>query len=186
MSLQLLKPLRKKASYKGNLMILKDTDIGRLILDKISIEKTAKSNKTSELDVSEAVMVSEGLTKAASLPYKEEAYGSVQEIMKIASEAINELVKSFESSQGRVSDLEKAAEVRSLVDDMIKIGSIDEYNIDDKVTELMLKTSEQLAITKEAMKLIGESRKGNVFGEEEKTAGASRSPEKGMFDDVIE
>ena len=131
--------------------------------------------------------ISQGLAKIAALPYKEEVYNSVQEIMKIASETFGEFADSFKTVQDQASNLEKAAEVRSLIDEMVKVGAVDEFNIEDKVVELMEKTSEQLEVTKEAMKLVKEGRDGNIFSDEtEKDAGFSSSGEKkGMFDNVI-
>ena len=168
-------------------MVLKDTDIGRLILDNLSSEKTAESKESKKLDVNGAKRISEGLAKVAVLPYKEEVYNSVQEIMKIASETISELTESFESFNDRTSELEKAAEVRSLIDEMIKIGSVDDFNIDDKVAELMKKSTEQLEVTKEAMKLIKSGKEGNVFDDEtEKNAATLSSDKKGIFDSIIE
>ena len=167
-------------------MVLKDTDIGRLILDNLSTEKTAESKTCNVTSVEDAKKISGGLAKIASLPYKEEVYNSVQEIMKIASEVIGELAESFESSQNRTSELEKAAEVRSLIDEMVKIGSVDEYNVDEKVVELMKKSDHQLSITKEAMKLVKDGKEGNVFFDEtEKNASVSSDTRKGMFDSVI-
>ena len=168
-------------------MVLEGTDIGRLILDSMSSEKTAESKQIKEPSVDDARKISEGLAKIAALPYKEEVYNSVQEIMKIASESFGEFVNSFESIRGRISELEKAAEVRSLIDEMVKIGSIDEFSVEEKVAELMQKTLEQIEITKEAMKLVKEGKEGNVFDETEKDASYSSSGEKrGMFDAVIE
>jgi len=167
-------------------MVLKDTDIGRLILDHLSTEKTAESKDIKEPSINDAERVSKGLAKVASLPYKEEVYSSVQEIMKIASETIGDLVESFKSIQDRTSELEKAAEVRSLIDEMVKAGSIDEFNIDEKISELMSKTSEQLEITKEAMRLIKNRKEGNIFDEMEKDANNSGSDKRGIFDGVIE
>ena len=70
--------------------------------------------------------------------------------------------------------------------EMVKVGKIDEFNIEDKIAELMEKTPTQLEVTKEAMKLIKEGKEGNVFDETEKDASYSSSEEKkGMFDSVI-
>jgi len=168
-------------------MVLKDTDIGRLILDHICGEKTAESKVIKEPNADEARKISSGLAKIASLPYKEEIYNSVQEIMKIASEVLGDITESLVLVKNRASDLEKAAEVRVLIDDMIKIGAVDEFNIDEKVTELMAKDANQLSITKEAMKIVKDRKEGNVFDETEKNANISSSDyKKGMFDGVID
>ena len=167
-------------------MVLRDTDIGRLILDNLSMEKAAESKKSKDLNVDDAKRISVGLAKVASLPYKEEVYNSVQEIMKIASETIDDLADSFKSIQNRTFELEKAAEVRSLIDELVKIGSVDEFNVEEKIAELMKKTSRQLEVTKEAMKLMKEGREGNIFDNIEKNASTSPDNKKGMFDSIID
>lgn len=166
-------------------MVLRDTDIGRLILDNLSTEKTAESKTPNTPSVEDVEKISSGLAKIAGLPYKEEVYNSVQEAMKIASEVIGEFAESFKSVQNRTSELEKAAEVRILIDDMVKEGSIDEYNVEEKVAELMEQDDHQLLVTKEAMKLIKDGKEGNVFGVIEKNASVSSDTKKGMFDSVI-
>ena len=167
-------------------MVLRDTDIGRLILDHVSQEKTA-AKVTKEPNVNDARKISSGLAKIANLPYKEEVYNSVQEIMKIASEVLGEITESFDSIKNRASELEKAAEVRFLIDDMIKIGAVDEFNIDEKVDELMKKTANQLLVTKEALEIVKDRKEGNIFFDEtEKNASISQSDKKGMFDGIID
>jgi len=163
-------------------MVLKDTDIGRLIMEHSSIEKTAGSKECKAPNIEEAKKISSGLAKIAGMPYKEEVYNSVRDIMKIASETIGELAESFESNQTKTLELEKAAEVRSLVDEMIKGGNIDDFNAEEKIAELMGKNKHQLAVTKEAMEL---SKEGNVFDEAGDNTESSTMEKKGMFDGVI-
>jgi len=165
-------------------MVLKDTNLGRLILDNISEEKTAESKPVKKVCMKDVKRISDGLAKVAGLPYKEEAYKSVQEIMKIASGCIGELVNSLESLESRNFGLEKAAEVRVLIDDMIKSGSVHEDNAEEKVTELMEKDSGQLEVIKEAMNMLKNGKEGNVFFELEKEASVS-GQKLGMFDNVI-
>ena len=130
-------------------MILKDTNIGRLILEHSnSVIKTAELKNTSEPNIDDAKKISGGLAKIASIPYSEKSYSSVQEIMKIASQCIGELANSLESVKIKSSELEKAAEVRILLDDMINSGTVDEFNIHEKVAELMKKNEKQLDIIK--------------------------------------
>lgn len=166
-------------------MFLKDTDVGRLILENISPEKTAVLKK-SNVNIDDARKVSAGLSKIAELPYKEKVYGSVQAMIKMASECINNLIWSLESVKERNSDLEKSAEVRILIDDMIKMGAVDEYNAHEKITDLMGKTAKQLEVIKEAMTMVKNNGKGgNVFFEIDKEAAASASVKKDMFDEVL-
>jgi len=164
-------------------MILKDTSISRLIYENVSLEKTA-SKSTEQKYVQDANKISESLIKVASLPYKEEVYNSVQEIMKIASECIKELKSSNEHALGRLSELEKAANVRVLAEDMIRSGVLGEDNLEEKVAELMSKTAHELDVTREALKLAQQSSaSGNSFFELEKEAG--NNEKTGMFDGII-
>jgi len=166
-------------------MFLKDTDIGRLIMGHIAPEKTATFKKPN-VNIEDARKVSAGLSKIAGLPYKEKVYESVQAMVKMASECINGLIESLESVKEKNSDLEKAAEVRILIDDMIKIGAVDEYNANEKITDLMGKTAKQLEVIKEAMAMVKNNGKGgNIFFEIDKEASSPAPGKKGMFDDVI-
>ena len=73
-------------------MILPDTNLGRLILEHSSIIKTADKKNDKLPDIDEAKKVSSGLAKIASIQYSEKSYESVQEIMKIASDCIKDLI----------------------------------------------------------------------------------------------
>jgi len=164
-------------------MILKDTSISRLINENLSIEKTAEKPAGRKY-AQDAVRISEGLAKVASYPYKEEVYGSVQEVMKIASECIKELKSSQDVALSRVGELEKAANVRVLAEDMIRSGVLDEDHLEEKVAELMGKTAHDLDVTREALKLTTESgNSGNMFFELEKEASTGEKP--GIFGNVI-
>jgi len=165
-------------------MILPDTNIGRLILDNMSTEKTANLKPDNTPSIEEARNISSGLAKVASIPYKEETFDSLQEIIKIASKCIGDLVDSLEGTNSRNSELEKVSEVRILIDDMANFGHVDEHSIEEKVAELMDKSEEELSIVKEAMKMVGSGKQGNVFFELEKDAGVP-SEKGGMFDSVI-
>lgn len=167
-------------------MILKDTNIGRLILEhSSSVIKTAELKNNNKPDIKDAKKISNGLAKIASIPYSEKSYASVQAIMKIASECIGELVNSLESTKLKASEFEKAAEVRILLDDMINSGSVDEFNIHEKIAELMKKNERQLDIIKEATKMIKGGKSENIFFEIEKDA-ATSSIKKEMFSGVID
>jgi DNA-directed RNA polymerase subunit F len=170
-------------------MVLRDTTIGRLILDSISsgspaINKTASVKYTSE----ETARISRGLTKVASLPYKTEAYQSTQEMMKIAAECLDALVQKLESAEKQVSNFEKAASIRGLIDLMVDNGLIDKGDVQEKIAELVPKSARELEIIKEAVKLASRrERAGGIF-EFDKTAGedSTKSTDKrGMFDGVL-
>jgi hypothetical protein len=166
-------------------VVLKDTSIGRLILEQLTTEKTAGKKCTGKVHVEDAKRISSGLKKVAELPYKEEVYRSVQEMMKIASGYMTDLVEALESVKARNSDLEKAAEVRVVIDDMARFGGIDEYNVEEKVAELMGKTAQELSIIKEAIKMVQNGKEGNQFFEIEKDASTSSNVKKGIFDGVV-
>lgn len=166
-------------------MFLTDTNLGRLILEEISTEKTAESIPNTGAFVDDAKKISEGLNKIAEYPYKEDVYKNVQEMMKMASECINDITGSLESVQRRNSDLEKVAEIRTIIDDMVNMGQVDEYNAHEKIAELVNKSQNELDIIKEAMKMVQNGNEGNVFFEIEKEASADNSTKKGMFDGVI-
>ena len=167
-------------------MILKDTNIGRLILEHSnSVIKTAELKNDSTPNIDDAKKISDGLAKIASIPYSEKSYSSVQEIMKIASQCIGKLLSSLESTKVKASEFEKAAEVRVLLDDMINSGSVDEFNIHEKIAELMKKDERDLDIIKEATKMVKGGREGNIFFEIEKDA--EILPEKkGMFSGILD
>lgn len=166
-------------------MFLKDTNISRLILEHLQTEKTANKKCTSKVHAEDARRISSGLKKVAELPYKESVYNSVQEMMKIASGYMIDLVDTLESVNTRNSDLEKAAEIRILIDDMAKFGSIDEYNVEEKVSELMNKTAHELSIIKEAIKMVQNGKNGYTFFELDKEASSTLHVKKGMFDGVF-
>lgn len=167
-------------------MFLGDTNIGRLILEAIAGGESTEKTASKTFDTTEANRIAEGLAKVASYPYKEGVYGSVQEIMKIASTCIGDAIETLKSVQARNEDLEKAAEVRSIIEDMVHAGIVDEDSLEEKVAELIAKDNRQLEIVKEAVRLTKGGKGGNVFFEVEKTASSSSSEKVGMFDGVID
>lgn len=169
-------------------MLYQSTNIGRLILEYIAHEKTASVKTQPACDLAEAKKVSDGLSKIASYQYNPEVYGNVQEIMKIAARCIQSLCSALEADKQRIGTLEKTAEVRAILDDMISFGFVSNEDITEKVAELLKKTPQDIEIVKEAMKLSVKGKEGgNMFFDMEKDAGDSsnKSEKKGMFDDVI-
>lgn len=168
-------------------MLFKDTSIGRLVLEHISLEKSA--NQKDSFDASKAIQVAQGLAKVASYNYNEKVYESVQEMMKIASKCLIDLKSAYDAAIEKNAQLLKAAEVQSIVEDMANSGLISEQDIREKVAELMGHTSEKLEIVKEAIKLAsGGKINGNIFANDlEITITKTASKEKpGMFDMVIQ
>jgi len=162
-------------------------NIGRIILSHLASDGQAEKTASEKISSEEAKKISTGLAKVASFPCNEEVYGSVQEIMKVAANCIDSLSETLKSVEERNTGLEKAAEVRCLLDDMIRYGVVDETDVEEKVAELMKKDGKNLEIIKEATK-IAQSGKGEslIF---EKTANETpdgKTVKRGMFDGVIE
>lgn len=166
-------------------MLFKDTNIGRLILESISMEKSASEQKT--FDASKVTQVAEGLAKVASYQYSEKVYNSVQEMMKIASKCLIDLKTAFDTAMEKNAQLQKAAEVQSIIEDMANNGLIGEHEVREKVAELMSKTSEKLEIMKEAVKLASGGKSDNIFFAEPEAATMTKAAKYklGMFDNVI-
>jgi len=169
-------------------MVLKTTDIGRLILEAVASPKPAiVKTASSQFGIEDAVKISQGLAKVASYPYKEEVYSSAQEMMKIASDCLSAMVSSLTSAQTRVQELEKAASIRNVIDQMVANGLTDESDIHEKIAKLSKKTPRELEIVKEAVELTARSKGANVFFEDESSS-ASGTPgdKRSIFDGVIE
>ena len=167
-------------------MLFRETNIGRLILGQIPMDKVA--NKKTNFDLSKAIGIAQGLSKVASYQYNEKVYQSVQEMMKIASECLIELKSAFDSAIEKNAQLEKAADVQCIVEDMMLNGLVGEHDVHEKIADLMARTPDKLEIFKEAVKLASCGKSGNIFSSEVdnssvKTASAKKS---GMFDDIIQ
>jgi len=161
-------------------------NIGKIILSHLAkdgqTEKTASEKFSSE----EAKKISTGLAKVASYPCNEEVYASVQEIMKIAANCIDSITETLKSVQERNSGLEKAAEVRCLLDDMIRTGMVDDSDVEEKIAELMKKDSHGLEVIKEASK-IAQGGKGEslIFEKVANEQPGGKTEKRGMFDSVL-
>jgi hypothetical protein len=149
-------------------------------LDAVKIEKTASKS----IDLNEAKKVSTGLQKLASLPYKEDVYNSVKEIMKIASESIDSMVAELSEKTAELENLVKVSEVREIIDTMIDKGIIGKHDIQEKTAELIKKSGRDLEIVKEAIMLNGTASKNIFFEDSEKTASVSPDSKRGIFDGV--
>jgi hypothetical protein len=104
---------------------------------------------------------------------------SFSDIVKIAADTITSLANRQET-------LEKAAEVRELLDSMVDNGLINDSGIEKKANELMSKSTDEINIVKEAVSMISDSTDANSFFDEElqKTA-STNSGTGGMFGSVI-
>lgn len=159
------------------------TDIGRLILESVCGQPSVKT-ASDRFAKDEARKVSNGLSKIASYEYNPDVYRSVQEVMKIASVQIDKAVRAVEECESRISELEKAAEIQSIIDTMIDRGLIDIADSHEKIADLASKDLKQLDIIKEAMSFVRGSKSGNIFFEEK--CAEEKSPRKrGMFDGVL-
>lgn len=163
-----------------------DGNIGELILKHLasgdSTEKIASEKYSSE----EAAKISVGLAKIASYPCNEEVYGSVQEIMKTAADCINSVAETLKSVQERNSGLEKAAEVRVLLDGMITSGVVDEINLEEKIAELMKKDQNGLEVVKEAVKLAHGKGESLIFDKVANETSPGKEDKGGMFAGVVD
>jgi hypothetical protein len=133
-----------------------------------SITKTASEDP---------IHIAEGLSKVASLPYNPATYQALQGMLKIASEALVSLDKDLKS-------MEKKAEVRTIVDDLIEHGLTDEYDVEEKIATLLDKTPEELNTVKEAIKLSSVIIQGELFEGMDKSS-SLQSRKKEMFEGIL-
>ena len=166
-------------------MLFQNTNIGRLVHESISMDKTA--SKKPNLNLDEAIKVANGLEKIASYEYSEKVYQSVQEIMKIASKCLNGLKSAYDQVLEKNAKLEKAAEVQGIVEDLAINGLIGEHDIREKIAEFMNKTAHELEVVKEATKLASCGKSGNVFSHDDgaQLTKTGSSTKRGMFDNVL-
>ena len=146
------------------------TNLSRLIFGD---ETHSSITKTASED---PIHIAEGLSKVASLPYDPSTYHALQGMLKIASEAIVRM-------DNNLKDLEKKAEVRIIIDDMVEHGLTDEFDVEEKVASLLKKTPEELNTVKEAIKLSSVIVQGNLFDEMDKTAASTAKKE--MFEGIL-
>jgi len=165
-------------------MLFQNTNIGRLILESVMGGATEK-RASKRVDVSELRKVSSGLTKVAALPYKEDVYRSVQELVKTAAEYLDEAAFELEDSLKRQAELEKSMEMRSLLDDMINYGIVDPNEVEEKVAELSKKSKNEIEVVKTAVDLVKNSKNGMSLFELTKSASSTKAEKRGMFDGIL-
>jgi hypothetical protein len=164
-------------------MIFSKTNIGRSILESIS-DGASEKKASKRVDIPEIRKVVGGLVKVANLPYKEDVYRSVQELMKTAADYLSETATELERSLARQAGFEKALELRTLLDDMMSYGLLDPDDVEGKVAELSRKSDKEIEIVKTAVEMIKTGKTGSSLFELSKSAEA-KSGKRGMFDDVL-
>jgi len=161
--------------------------IGELILshltsDQSQAEKIASEKYTTE----DAMKISDGLAKVASYPCNENVYTSVQEIMKIASECLAITTETLNSVKERNAGLEKAAQVRLILDDLIGSGLISQdIDAEEKIAELMGKDEKGLEVIKEAIKIAQSGEGESMIFDKVANEQPSHSGKRGMFDGIL-
>lgn len=164
--------------------------IERLIKEAVQAKHGAEKTASSTVSVSDIEKASEGLKKVASLPLNAETYYAVQEIMKIASEKIEEALSIIKSKDEVIDGLNKEAYVRGIVLDMADNGLVGEHDIITKTAELLGRSQRELEIYREAATMRASNGNENVFFSSEKTASEHMPgmPEKrrsSMFEGVV-
>ena len=164
--------------------MFRNTIIGRVIMDFIGDHSTEKTAAPEAIDLEDVRTASESLSKLASLPYNDAAYEATQGVMKVASDILAEAAQTIEVSNKRVGDLEKFAEIHSIIDEMIEGGMIDKGDVREKVAELLEK--EDLDVVKKAMAMVqGKGKSQDIFFHFDDGDGSEGHEKRGMFDQVI-
>ena len=153
--------------------------IESLIKEAYFINPAPKQMKAEEMQ-----KIAKALDKISSLPYKPEAHEAVCGVMKIASQALENMVSALELEQKKSSNLEKLSGIRGIVDDMLEHGLISKQDVQIKTSALMKKTDRELEIVKEAICLAGSNLNGNsLFTDSDQTSGTSN---KSIFAGVLD
>jgi len=148
------------------------------------LEDNVKTASDKTEDIGRLKGLSESLSKIASLPYKEEAYDAVCGIMKIASDAINDVLTNVESLKKKSDGLEKVSEIRGLIDAMLDRGLIEKYDVQEKTAALLKKSTHELEVVKEAMAISNDMSK-NIFSDESEKTASAPVEKRQMFEEVI-
>ena len=145
--------------------------IEHLIKDAYFKEEGSKPVPTGDMQ-----KIAKVLNTASNLPYRPETYEAACGIMKIASQAFDDLLK-------KNAQLEKLSGVRDLIDDMFERGLISKADIQEKTATLMKKNENELEVVREAIKLA--SNTNGLFDSDPGPVGTSTSQNRSMFDNVI-
>jgi len=156
-----------------------------MTIERLIKEAYFKDEPTKPVEVMEMQKIAKALNTASSIPYKPETYEAACGIMKIASQAFENLVNALETEKKKSSELEKMSGVRDILDDMLDRGLISKDDIQVKTSALMKKNNNELEVVKEAIKLAGANLNGNgLFDSDAGVSGTSTSP-RSMFDGII-
>jgi len=154
-------------------------------LSRLIFGSDSETTKTASQEFSheEAIKISQGLEKVASYNYNPETYSSLIEMMKIASKCINSMDSELSNARESVQELEKKAEIRTIIDDMVENGLTDSFDVEEKVASLLTKDTSELKMVKEAMSLAVNMSSGNFFEEMDKTASSTKRKE--IFEGIL-
>lgn len=161
-------------------------NVSQIIMNLLDSEKSTEKIASQKYSVDEAKQIAFGLAKVAVFPCNEKVYDSVQEIMKTASECMTDVIMTLDSVQKRNEDLEKAAEVKCLMDQLISSGMVDDGDIEDKVAELMKKDQNDLNIIKEAIKIAQSGNRESLLFDNNHEEISKTGSKRGIFEGVIE
>jgi len=136
-------------------------------------------------DSADAVAYCNGLEKVSSMPLNPETYPSLMGMLKEASEFIRNMDSELKQKNNALDEFEKKAEIRSIIDDMIESGLTDEYNVEEKVAELLTKDRSELKPIKEAVKISGQIGIGNLFDNIESSMQGQPAGRHELFDGIL-
>ena len=148
--------------------------------EKISTEVEITGHQVAEFE-----KVASGLEKISVINEVDipSFAGTIKGIAKLASDSFVEMRVQNEHLSRQLDMHKKASKVREIVEEMVKKGSITEDNLEEKVTELMEKSSEDLEIYKQAVDLIASKEfAGSSYGTLD---GGDVIGKSSPFDDVI-
>jgi hypothetical protein len=155
-------------------------------LSRLIFGSDSETTKTASQEFSheEVIKISQGLEKVASYDYSPETYSSLIGMMKIASKCKNSMDSELSNVRESVQELEKKAEIRIIIDDMVENGLTDSFDVEEKVASLLKKDDSELKMVKEAMSLAINMSSGNFFEDMDKTASASNR-RKEIFEGIL-
>jgi len=140
----------------------------KLINEIIDKERTKIAEGANvQFDVGEIEKVATGLSQISVISDAGivKVAESIRGVAGIARDSINTLRDNAERMQQTIHLYEKTAKVREIVEELVKRGSITSDNVDEKVSELMGKTADDLLVYKQAVDLIGSAEfTGSSFG----------------------
>lgn len=130
------------------------------------LEKIASAADVKGMDAGELQKIASGLEKIGNVDNADIAKiaDAIKGVVKLAHEAIDVINAENNKLKQSLELHEKTAKVREIVEELAKTGSLTEESIEDKVTELMSKSAEDLDVYKKAADLIGSKEVGSSLG----------------------